>query len=38
MNNYDEFKPTRSAEIAVGTFVAMIAIGVMKVVIQSLLD
>lgn len=38
MNNYDEFNSTRSAEIAVGAFVAMLAIGVIKVVIQSLLD
>ena len=38
MINYDEFSPTRSAEIAAGAFAAMLAIGVIKLVIRSLLD
>ena len=36
--DYDEFNPNRSAEIAVGAFVALLAIGVIKVIVQSLLD
>jgi len=36
--DYDEFNPNRSAEIAVGAFVALLAIGVVKVIVQSLLD
>lgn len=37
MEDYD-FNPNRSAEIAVGAFIALLAIGVVKVIVQSLLD
>ncbi len=38
MEDFDEFNPNRSAEIAVGAFVALLAIGVVKVIVQSLLN
>jgi hypothetical protein len=38
MNDYDEFNPTRCAEVAAGAFVALLAIGVVKVIVQSLLN
>ena len=38
MEDFDEFNPNRCAEVAVGTFVALLAIGVVKVIAQSLLN
>jgi len=38
MEDFDEFNPNRCAEIAVGAFVALLAIGVVKVIAQSLLN
>ena len=35
---YDEFNLDRSAEVAVGAFIALLAIGVVKVIAQSLLN
>ena len=38
MEDFDEFNPTRCAEVAAGAFVALLAIGVVKVIVQSLLN
>lgn len=38
MEDFEDFNPNRSAEIAVGAFIALLAIGVVKVIVQSLLD
>ena len=38
MDDFDEFNPNRCAEVAVGAFVALLAIGVVKVIAQSLLN
>ena len=38
MEDFDEFNPTRCAEVAAGAFVALLAIGVGKVIVQSLLN
>ena len=38
MEDFDEFNPNRCAEVAVGAFVALLAIGVVKVIAQSLLN
>jgi hypothetical protein len=36
--NSDEFNVNRSAEIAVGTFIALLAIGLVKVLAQTLIE
>ncbi len=39
MNPYpDEFNVNRSVEVAVGAFIAMLAIGAIKVVAQALME
>ena len=38
MEDYEDFNPNRSAEVAVGAFIALLAIGVVKIIVQSLLD
>lgn len=36
--NPDEFNVNRSTEVAVGAFIAMLAIGLVKVVAQTLME
>ena len=38
MEQETEFNPTRTAEIAIGAFIAMLAIGAIKVIVSSLAD
>ena len=38
MEKETEFSPARTAEVALGAFLALLAIGVIKVIAQSLLN